>query len=44
VKANSNANDLARQAADTLARDFKCGADKPKAFGATGRATELVLP
>jgi hypothetical protein len=44
VKANSNANDLARQAADTLARDFKCGTDKPKAFGASGRATELALP
>ncbi len=27
VKANANANDLAREAADTLARGFKCGTD-----------------
>jgi len=44
VKANANANDLAREAADTLARDFKCGTDKVKAFGTSGRATELALP
>ena len=44
VKANANANDLAREAADTLARGFKCGMDKVKAFGASGRATELALP
>lgn len=44
VKANTNSNDLARQAADTLARNFKCGTDKVKVFGASGRATELALP
>jgi hypothetical protein len=44
VKANTNPNDLAREAADTLARDFKCGTDKAKAYGQSGRATELALP
>lgn len=44
VKANANSNDLAREAADTLARDFKCGTDKPKPFGVSGRATKLALP
>jgi hypothetical protein len=44
VKANANANDLAREAADTLARDFRCGTDKVKIFGASGRATELARP
>ncbi len=44
VKANPNANDLARDAADTVARDFKCGTDKVKVIGASGRAVELALP
>lgn len=44
VKANSAANDLAREAADTLARDFKCGTDKVKVVGASGRAVELARP
>ncbi len=44
VKANANANDLAREAADTLARDFKCETDKVKVLGTRGRATELALP
>jgi hypothetical protein len=44
VKTNANANDLAREAADTLARDFKCETDKVKVFGMRGRATELALP
>ena len=44
VKANPNANDLARDAADTLARDFKCGTDKVKVMGTIGRAVELALP
>lgn len=44
IKANANPNDLAREAADTLARDFKCGTDKVKVFGTSGRATELALP
>lgn len=44
VKANTNPNDLAREAADALARDFKCGTNKAKAYGQSGRATELALP
>jgi hypothetical protein len=44
VKANANSNDLAREVADTLARDFKCGTDKIKAYGNSGRAIELALP
>ncbi|MGL5166370.1 MAG: hypothetical protein ACRC9K_10840 [Afipia sp.] len=44
VKANPNANDLAREAADTVARDFRCGTDKVKVIGASGRAVELALP
>ncbi len=44
VKANPNANDLAREAADTMARDFKCGIDKVKVIGASGRAVELARP
>lgn len=44
VKANPNANDLAREAADTLARDFRCGTDKVKVIGNSGRAVELALP
>jgi hypothetical protein len=44
VKANPNANDLAREAADAIARDFKCGTDKVKVIGNSGRATELARP
>ena len=44
VRANPNANDLAREAADTVARDFRCGIDKVKVFGANGRAVELARP
>ena len=40
--ANPNADDLARQAADQLARDFKCGTDQPKVLGTSGRAAELA--
>ena len=43
VKANPNANELARQAADK-ARDFKCGKDKVRVEGASGRAMELARP
>jgi hypothetical protein len=39
--ANPNANVLARQAADQIARDFRCGTDRLKVIGAKGRATEL---
>lgn len=44
VKANPHANELAREAADTLARDFRCGTDKAKVMGASGRAVELARP
>lgn len=44
AKANPNANDLAREAADTVARDFTCGTDKVKVIGASGRAVELAQP
>jgi hypothetical protein len=35
-RANPNANELAVQLADTRARGFKCGKDKPKTVGETG--------
>jgi len=44
VKANRDANELARQAADDLARDFRCGSDKAHIVGARGRAAELAAP
>ena len=40
--ANPNADELARQAADQIARGFKCGSDEAKVLGAPGRAAELV--
>ena len=40
--ANPNADELARQAADQIAHDFKCGADEAKVLGAPGRAAELA--
>ena len=42
VKANSNANELARKAADETARSFKCGKDAVKVIGTSGRAVELA--
>ena len=42
VQANPNANELARKAADELARGFKCGHDEVKVIGASGRAVELA--
>ena len=42
VKANANANELARKAADEVARDFKCGKDEVKVIGESGRAVELA--
>ncbi len=43
VAANPNANELARQAADDLARDFKCGTDQVKTASAeSGRTTSLT--
>ena len=41
--ANANADELARQAADQIARDFKCGTDQPKVLGASGRTAELAV-
>jgi hypothetical protein len=43
VKANPNANEIARQAADK-ARDFTCGKDKVRVEGVSGRAVELARP
>ncbi len=43
VAANPNAGELARKAADELARGFKCGTDQVKVIGASGRAVELAL-
>jgi hypothetical protein len=42
VAANPNADELARQAADELARNFKCGSDQVKVMGSSGRAVELA--
>jgi hypothetical protein len=42
VKANANANELARRAADQFARGFMCGKDELKVVGAPGRAVELA--
>jgi hypothetical protein len=42
VKANANANELARKAADEIARDFKCGKDEVKVIGVSGRVVELA--
>jgi hypothetical protein len=43
VKANPDSNELARKAADENARDFKCGTDKVKVVGASGRAVEMAV-
>jgi hypothetical protein len=43
VKANPDANELARKTADEDAGDFKCGTDAVKVIGASGRAVELAL-
>jgi hypothetical protein len=42
VKANANANELARKVADEIARDFRCGKDEVKVIGESGRAVELT--
>jgi hypothetical protein len=42
VRANPDANELARKAADDIARNFKCGKDKLKTIGNSGRAVELT--
>jgi hypothetical protein len=43
VKANPDANELARKAADEFARDFECGKDEVKVIGNSGRAVELAV-
>jgi hypothetical protein len=40
--ANPNANELARKAADDLARGFACGKDEVKIIGTPGRAVALA--
>jgi hypothetical protein len=42
IAANPDANELARKAADELARDFQCSWDEVKIIGAGGRAVELA--
>lgn len=42
VQANPNANELARRAADEIARRFNCGKDEVRIVGASGRAVELA--
>ena len=42
VKANPNPNELARKAADEFARGFKCGKDKIRVIGESGRAVEMA--
>jgi hypothetical protein len=42
AQANPNPNELARKAADELARHFKCGRDEVKVIGETGRAVEMA--
>lgn len=43
VKANPNANEVARDAADRLAKSFDCAKDKVSVVGNNGRATALGL-
>jgi hypothetical protein len=40
--ANPNPNQLARKAADELARNFKCGKNEVQVIGETGRAVSLA--
>jgi len=42
AQANPNPNELARKAADELARNFRCGKDEVKVIGETGRAVEMT--
>src|SRR6202158_3781740 len=42
VKANPDANELARKTADETARGFQCGKNEVKVIGASGRAVELA--
>ena len=42
AQANSIPNQLARKAADELARNFKCGKDEVKVIGEAGKAVSLA--
>jgi hypothetical protein len=42
ARANPNPNELARKAADEIARDFQCFKDEVNITGERGRATELA--
>jgi len=42
--ANTDAEELARQAADDIARNFKCGTDTVHLIGKRGPAAEAMLP
>ena len=42
AQANPNPNELARKAADDLARNFKCGEDEVQVIGETGRAATMA--
>jgi hypothetical protein len=42
AQANANPNELARKAADELARNFQCGKDEVKVVGETGRAATMA--
>jgi hypothetical protein len=42
AQANPNPNELARKAADELARDFKCDKDEVKVIGEAGKAVSLA--
>jgi hypothetical protein len=41
--ANSDANELARKAADEIARNFKCGSDTVQMIGKSGPASSVFL-
>ncbi len=43
AEANPNANELARQAADRMAKSFRCEADKPAMAGLPGRAAKILI-
>jgi hypothetical protein len=42
AQANPNPNELARKAADDLARNFRCGKDEVKVIGESGRAVSMA--
>jgi hypothetical protein len=42
AQANPNPNELARKAADDLARNFQCGKDEVQVIGETGRAATMA--